>query len=67
MAQQQLLLLLVGQKVELQFLLHLLQLQQIQFGFITGLLELQTQALDLGLQLARISAGDRAGGFTHRR
>ena len=67
MTLQQLILLLVSQEIELQLLLHLLELQQIQFCFITSLFELQAQAVDLGLQLARIGAGNRAGGFAHQR
>lgn len=56
---QQLHLLLVGQNVELQFLLHLLQLQQIQFRLIPCLLQLAAEAGDLRRQNLRIGAGGR--------
>ena len=66
MAVQQLLLLLVSQEIKFKLLLDLLELQEIEFGFVTRFFELQLQALDLGLQLARIGAGDCACGFAHR-
>ena len=63
---QQLLKLLVRQKVELQLLLHLLQLQQIEFRLLAGFFQLAFQARVLGGQSLWITGRGRRSGSSGR-